>query len=291
MNRRTTLRPAEAAVPQPEVPSDEPPRPAPNRSAADPRTLALVVVSAVAVAAVAVLIYASLPRPPAPAEVSAGATVSQCPPVASFLDVIANYERQARWALAAAAAQSALRTPGICEADRAALAQKFVALSREALFEQPPAVEDAPGQRRIAMAYVDLKASARQYGMLIPPPLPIARSAYDNRLFLLAIEAYADAFNTGESSSEDRDVVRADYSAQRNLGLAWARRSDTAQRQEGLARLATACRIDERLQLSSQEACNDLRLLVGARDRWPQPLSDPLLDVPLAPTTAITSQR
>ena len=90
--------------------------------------------------------------------------------------------------------------------------------------------------------------------------------------------AYADAFANGDSSAEDRDVVRADYAAQYNLGLIWAQRSDSKQRQEGLARLATACRIAERTQLGSAEACNELQNLVGSRTRWPAPLADPLID-------------
>jgi hypothetical protein len=227
---------------------------------------------------------AARPSTPMVAEVAAAppvvATVTACPPIASFLDVITAYERQGRWGLAASAAQTALRTPGVCEADRAALAQKQVALSREALFEVPPSVEDAPGQRRVAAAYADLKSVAGQYGMALPPPLPIARSAYDNRLFLLATAAYADAFTSGESSLEDREVVRADYAAQRNIGVIWAYRSDSGQRQEGLARLATACRIEERIQLGSPEACDDLRVLLGPREKWPAPLADPLIDMP-----------
>jgi hypothetical protein len=205
------------------------------------------------------------------------ATTPECPSVASFLDVIASYERQARWGLAASTAQTALRAPGLCDADRTALGQKLVTLSREALFEQPPAPEDAPGQRRVATAYADLKTLASQYGVRPPAPLPIARSAYDNRLFLLATVAYADALTNGDSSAEDRDVVRADYAAQYNLGRIWAQRSDVVQRQEGLARLATACRIDERNQLGSGEACHQLQVLVGARALWPTPLSDPLV--------------
>jgi hypothetical protein len=221
------------------------------------------------------------PAAPVAAEVPVVATVSTCPPIASFLEVISTYERQARWGLAASTAQTALRTPGICEADRSALVQKLVALSREALFEQPPSVEDAPGQRRVAAAYADLKSVAGQYGLALPPPLPIARSAYDNRLFLLAAAAYADAFISGESSVEDRDAVRADYAAQRNIGVIWANRTDGGQRQEGLARLVTACRIAERIQLGSLEACEDLRVMLGPREKWPPPLPDPLLDAQL----------
>jgi hypothetical protein len=238
--------------------------------------LALVAQSAEPRPATPVVSEATVVEAPAPV-----ATVSPCPAIASFVDVITAYERQGRWGLAASAAQTALRTPGVCEADRAALAQKQVALSREALFEQPPSVEDAPGQRRVATAYADLKSVAGQYGVPLPPPLPIARSAYDNRLFLLATAAYADAFTSGESSVDDREVVRADYAAQRNIGLIWANRSDSGQRQEGLARLATACRIDERIELGSPEACDDLRVLLGPREKWPLPLADPLIDMPL----------
>jgi hypothetical protein len=206
--------------------------------------------------------------------------------VTSFLDVIASDERQARWGLAASTAQTALRTAGLCSSDRAALAQKLVGLSREALFEQPPAPEDAPGQRRVATAYADLKTLATQLAVQPPPPLPIARSAYDNRLFLLATVAYADALTNGDSSTEDRDVVRADYAAQYNLGLIWSQRADATQRQDGLARLATACRISERNQLGSPEACTQLQALLGARTRWPQPLADPLIDTGASVTPA-----
>jgi hypothetical protein len=158
------------------------------------------------------------------------------------------------------------------------MGQKLVTLSREALFEQPPAPEDAPGQRRVATAYTDLKTLASQYGVQSPAPLPIAQSAYDSRLFLLATVAYADAFTNGDSAPEDRAVVRADYAAQYNLGRVWAQRTDVKQRQEGLARLATACRIDEQNQLNSQEACTELQVLVGPRNKWPAPLADPLIN-------------
>jgi hypothetical protein len=196
--------------------------------------------------------------------------------VASFVDVITSYERQARWSLAASTAQTALRTAGLCTSDRAALAQKLVGLDREALFERPPAPEDAPGQRRVATAYADLKTLATQYEVQPPPPLPIAQSAYESRLFLLATAAYADALTNGDSTAEDRDVVRADYAAQYNLGLIWSQRVDTTQRQDGLARLATACRISERNQLGSPEACSRLQAVLGSRTRWPQPVADPL---------------
>jgi hypothetical protein len=208
--------------------------------------------------------------------------------VTSFLDVITSDERQARWGLAASTAQTALRTAGLCESDRAALGQKLVALSREALFEQPPLPEDAPGQRRVVTAYTDLKTLATRYGVQTPPPLPIAQSAYDNRLFLLATVAYADAFSGGDSSVEDRAVVRADYAAQYNLGLIWAQRVDATQRQDGLARLSTACRISERNQLNSSEACDELQRVLGSRARWPQPLADPLIDTNLPVTPART---
>jgi hypothetical protein len=244
-----------------------------------------LIATGVAIVLVLVFVTAARPSTPVAPELAAAPAVAPtgvaCPPIASFLDVITAYERQGRWGLAASAAQTALRTPGICEADRAALAQKQVALGREALFEQPPSVEDAPGQRRVAAAYADLKSVAGQYGVALPPPLPIARSAYDQRLFLLATAAYADAFTSGESSVNDRDVVRADYAAQRNIGVIWANRWDGGQRQEGLARLATACRIDERIQLGSPEACDDLRVLLGPREKWPPPLADPLIDMPV----------
>ena len=58
------------------------------------------------------------------------------------------------------------------------------------------------------------------------------------------------------------------------------------QRQEGLARLATACRISEQNQLSSPEACNELQTLAGPRTRWPAPLADPLTGTPRAATPA-----
>jgi hypothetical protein len=214
------------------------------------------------------------------------ATANPCPSIGSWLDVIATYERQARWGLAASSAQTALRTPGLCEADRGALGQKAVALSKQALFESPPPPEDAAGQRRVAAAYGDLKALAAQNGMPPPPPLQIARSAYDARLFVLASAAFADAFTSGESSVEDRDVVRAAYATQRNIGLIWSQRADSGQRQEGLARLVTACRIDELDQLGSPEACDDLKTLLGPREKWPPPLPDPLIDTLPPPAQA-----
>jgi hypothetical protein len=219
---------------------------------------------------------------PAPPPVVAPTTT--CPSIASWLDVIATYERQARWSLAASSAQTALRTAGLCEEDRLALGQKMVALSKEALFEQPPAPEDAPGQRRVAAAYVDLKALAEQNGMPPPPPLQVARSAYDSRLFLLASAAYAEAFTSGEATVEDREVVRAAYATQRNIGLIWSQRADPRQRQEGLARLVTACRIHERELLGSPEACDDLKTLLGPREKWPAPSPDPLIDTLRPPT-------
>jgi hypothetical protein len=233
------------------------------------------------------IVSASRPSPSVTVEASAtsvpiavsapvAAPTPACPSVAAYVDVITAYERQARWTLAATTAQTAMRTPALCAADRAILGQKLVSLSREALFEQPPTPEDAPGQRRVASAYADLKTLARQYAVQVPAPLPIAQSAYDNRLFLLATDAFSDALTNGDASRQDREVVRADYAAQYNLGSVWAQRSDPGQRQEGLARLATACRIDERNQLNSGDACAALQRLVGPRTRWPSPVADPL---------------
>jgi hypothetical protein len=237
----------------------------PSRSAAE--------AAAAPTASVAAVAATSAPLSLAP-------TATACPSVTSFLDVIAWDERQARWGLAATTAQTALRTPGLCQVDRAALGQKLVALSREALFEQPPTPDDAPGQRRVVAAYTDLKSVARQYGVQPPAPLPIAQSAYDNRLFLLATAAYADAFSNGDTSPDARTVVRADYAAHYNLGLIWAQRSDASQRQDGLAMLASACRINEQDQLGSGEACSELGTLVGPRTRWPSPSPDPLINLP-----------
>jgi hypothetical protein len=284
MNRRTTLRPIDVGTRE----SPPPTAPAPPDVGlwrAIPRSAVVggtLLVGVLLIGGLALTARSSTRASPAPAvapTAAPAATTSPCPSIASFLDVIASYEGQARYSLAASTAQSALRTPGLCEADGTVLGQKLVALSREALFEQPPAPEDAPDQRRIAIAYADLKATANQYGVALAP-LPIAQRAYDDRLFLLATAAYADAFRNGVSSPTDRETVRADYAAQYNLGLAWSRLTDSAQRLEGLARLATACRIDEREQLGSPEACNQLQMLAGAPARWPAPAADPLLDVP-----------
>jgi hypothetical protein len=264
-----------------------PPPAAPERNISRPTlvAIALIVIGSALIGGLVVAARSSsAPTSPAAVVSVAPTTTTACPSLNSFIDVIASYERQARWGLAASTAQTALRTPGLCAPDRAAMGQNLVALSQQALFEQPPAPEDAPGQRRVATAYADLKTLANQYGVQPPPPLPIARSAYDNRLFLLATFAYADAFANGDSSTEDREVVRADYAAQYNLGLIWSQRADATQHQEGLARLATACRIDERNQLGSQEACNKLQILLGPRNRWPPPLADPLIDT-LPPAT------
>jgi hypothetical protein len=286
MSRRTTLRPIETTAtkgPAGLATPDAPARLIGSASVVSRTGLmsAALLVTGMAVL-VALLLGGNRSNPPAsPEPVAAPVAASApttCPSAASFLDVMTSYERQARWSLAASAVQTALHTPGLCDSDRTALSQKLVTLSREALFEQPPSPEDAPGQRRVANAYSDLKTIASQYGVQPPAPLPIAQSAYDHRLFLLATAAYADAFTSGDSSAEDRDVVRADYAAQYNLGMSWAQRSDVKQRQEGLARLATACRIAERSQLGSAEACNELQTLVGSRSRWPAPLADPLID-------------
>jgi hypothetical protein len=287
VSRRTTLRPIEGPAAEMGAPVTVPPSPSPVVGAwgISRNTLMACVLTVSGAVLVGGLALAGRSTPasppgPAPAAVSIAApATTACPSVASFLDVLTAYERQARWGLAASTAQTALRTPALCESDRAALGQKLVALSREALFEQPPAPEDAPGQRRVATAYADLKTLSVQYRVQPPPPLPIARSAYDNRLFLLATVAYADAFTNGDSSVEDREVVRADYAAQYNLGLIWSQRTDVTQRQEGLARLATACRIDERDQLGSPEACTKLQALLGPRNRWPAPLAEPLIDM------------
>jgi hypothetical protein len=299
VSRRTTLRPIDA------TPSNAPLEASPPPNTTTPRpTVSRTTLVAAALLSIGILIagalalggsksspatqgtpatvaapIATVPAPVATLAVPGAATVSDaCPSVASFVDVVTSYERQGRWSLAASTTQTALRTPGLCPSDRTTLGQNLVSLSREALFEQPPAPEDAPGQRRVATAYTDLKSLAGQYGVQSPAPLPIAQSAYDNRLFLLATVAYADAFANGDSSTEDRDVVRADYAAQYNLGHVWAQRTDSTQHQEGLARLATACRIDERNQLNSQEACTELQSLVGPRNKWPAPLADPLIN-------------
>ena len=289
MTRRTTLRAIEPPVtPTPVTPPPAPP--APERSTSRALIGGILAVGLVAVSALALVIATrpsatptSTPEAtPALATAAAGAVVASaaptCPSTASFLDVISSYERQAKWSLAASTAQTALRTPALCEADRAAIGQKLVMLSREALFEQPPTPEDAPGQRRVVTAYTDLKMLANQYGVAQPAPLPIAQSAYDNRLFLLATAAYGDALANGDTSADDRSVIRADYAAQYNLGLSWAQRTDPSQRQDGLARLVTACDLNQRYALGSAEACNQLQTLVGPRTRWPAPAADALLD-------------
>jgi len=291
MSRRTTLRPIEAPelkAPESAAAVEAPP---PKVTASRPLVSRNPLVAGGLLAA-GLLIVGALalsgsrsnqtvqPAPVQPAPVVTpivAVATDNCPSVTSFTDVVTSYERQGHWSLAASTAQTALRTPGLCQSDRTALGQKLVSLTREALFEQPPAPEDAPGQRRVATAYTDLKTLASQYGVQAPPPLPIAQSAYDNRLFLLATVAYADAFTSGDSAKEDREVVRADYAAQYNLGRIWAQRTDTKQHQEGLARLATACRIDERNQLDSPEACTELQTQVGPRNKWPAPLADPLI--------------
>ena len=291
MTRRTTLRPVETPVVS--LQSAPPPTPIklPQRSTSPYiiggllaiGLLTLGTLTFVATRPTTTAVAFTPEAAPAAALVSppvVGTAAPACPSIASFLDVIGSYERQAKWGLAASTAQTALRTPSLCEADRAALAQKLVALSREALFEQPPAREDAPGQRRVLTAYTDLKTLATQYGVQTPAPLPIAQSAYDNRLFLLATVAYADAFANGDTSADDRAVVRADYAAFYNLGLSWAQRADASQRQDGLARLATACRINDLHQLGSPDACNALQTLVGPPTRWPAPVMDPLINAP-----------
>jgi hypothetical protein len=285
MSRRTTLRAVDDSGAETLPPASPAPAVTPRRSVP---TSALafggLVLTGIVVIVGVMLTGRPNPAPvPAPAPAQAQLEVpvvaaAPCPSVASFFEVIASDERQARWGLAASTAQTALRTTGLCSADRAVLAQKLVGLSREALFEQPPAPEDAPGQRRVATAYADLKTLATQLAVQPPAPLPIAQSAYDNRLFLLATVAYADALTNGDSSAQDRSVVRADYAAQYNLGLVWSQRADATQRQDGLARLATACRISEQNQLGSPEACTALQAQLGARTRWPQPLADPLID-------------
>jgi hypothetical protein len=67
--------------------------------------------------------------------------------------------------------------------------------------------------------------------------------------------------------------------------LVWSQRADSGQRQEGLARLATACRISEQTHLGTTEACDDLRTLLGPREKWPAPLPDPLIDTLILPST------
>ena len=143
------------------------------------------------------------------------------------------------------------------------VAPEAIALGREALFEQPPTPEDAPGQRRVVTAYQDLKNLASEYGVQQPPPLPIAQSAYDNRLFLLATAAYADAFANGESSTEDRSVVRADY-----------RLTTTSAKSGRVGRILRSARMDGQPghRLPHQRATptrqprgmHELQLLVGA---------------------------
>jgi hypothetical protein len=207
---------------------------------------------------------------------------SGCPTIAPWLDVVGSYEHQGLWSVAASSAQTALRTPDLCADDRDTLARKMLAVAGEALLVEPPPPEDAPGQRRAADAYVALKALAAQYGQPAPPPLPIGRGAFDHRLYLLATAAFGDAFTSGDASLADRDVVRADFTSRRALGLAWAQQQDQAVRSQGLVWLATACRIDEQVQVASGEACLDLGKLVGPREKWPLPLPDPILAPPHA---------
>jgi hypothetical protein len=285
VTRRTTLQPADDPTSDaPHAPPEVTPIDA-GRSEVFPFVILGGAILAAGIIVVGGIWLASSPAPLTQPVTQPVTPDQACPSVNSFLDVIGSYERQAKWSLAAATAQTALRTSGLCDADRAALGQKAVTLGREALFEQPPAPEDAPGQRRVVKAYTDLKSLAIQYSAPPPSPLAVAQTAYDSRLFLLATAAYADALANGDSSPQDRDVVRADYAAQYNLGLVWSQRADSTQRADGLARLATACRINEAQQLGSPEACTELQRQVGPRNKWPAPVADPLMAASSLPTT------
>jgi hypothetical protein len=213
---------------------------------------------------------------------------TDCPSLAAWNELLAGYERRGQWRLAASSTETALRTPGLCAADRQTLANKLVAVTSETLFLDPAPPEDAPGQRRAAEAYTSLKLLALRQSTPAPPPLPIARTAYAQRLYVLASVAFSDAFVNGDASTADRDVVQTDSAARRAVGLAWAQRPEAALRTEGLAWLATACRIDEQLRIGTTDACMDLTRLVGPRQAWPPPLPDPLL---ASPADSVSNDR
>jgi hypothetical protein len=243
--------------------------------------LPLASASALVAAVAAAVLFWALNASPGPVHQpvvrSAAPPQPTCAAGQAWLDVLKTNQQQGRWRLAVANAQAALQTPGLCESDRQVLAQTLLAAAGEALFEDPAQPEDVPGQRAAADAYRDLKALAREFGLSAPPPLQVARRAYDSHLFMLTTSALEDALGTGATSTTNRDVLRAYYAARRNLGLAWVERAGAAARDDGLRQLATACALSERYELGSDEACSDLTRLVGPRNRWPAPLVDPFL--------------
>ena len=66
-----------------------------------------------------------------------------CPSLSAWNELLAGYERRGQWRLAASSTETALRTPGLCAADRQTLANKLVAVTSETLFLDPAPPEDA----------------------------------------------------------------------------------------------------------------------------------------------------
>ena len=108
MTRRTTLR----AIETPPAETPAAPTPAPptsTRQSISRSALAAGGLILIGVAAVAGVLLAGKPDPAPTPTAQAAAVAPACPSVASFLDVITSYERQARWGLAASSAQTACR--------------------------------------------------------------------------------------------------------------------------------------------------------------------------------------
>ena len=134
---------------------------------------------------------------------AAGGGTRSVSSVASFLDVLTSYERQARWGLAVVPPRPPCEHPRCASPIVRPWARNWwrsVVRRCSNSRQRPRTHGSAPVARRMPTS----RHCQRSMEYPLPPPLQIAQSASDNRLFLLATVAYADAFKNGDSSAEDR---------------------------------------------------------------------------------------
>jgi hypothetical protein len=204
-----------------------------------------------------------------------------CFSAASYLDIITGHEQRSQWDTAATTAELALKDSRVCDDDKQALANKYVADKLESLWERP--FDATP---RVQQGGVDMYRSLKEQAKAQHAPFPlsdiqVAKRAYQTSQWLVAIAALDDAFATGEFTPTDRGLLSVYVSSLFNLGKYWTNpplSDDSATYKRGLELLVASSQIDERYAGGDRSAWGRLRELVGTdAANWPEPAATLLL--------------
>lgn len=207
-------------------------------------------------------------------------TERPCVTATNYLDIITGHESAAEWDAAFTTAQTALRMPKLCAADKEALARKAVADGLAAIWATPsttPADYDA--QEAAVSRYQTLQRLSRSYGVTFPlSDRQVAGEAYKVSQFLLAKTVMEQGFETGQIDRTDQLQIGFYHDSVYNLGWWLANHASGEQNTLGLSLLATAAALDEQYQLGRGQAAEELRRLVSDDPgTWPKPAPSPLL--------------